>query len=411
MAVPQAQLTEAFRAFNQLAAELSESYEALQQRVIALQRELAATRSDRQKQLAEKERLAERLGHLLETLPGAVVVLDDMAVVQETNHLAKAWLGEPLQGAPWQQVAARALKLGASGNLVLSDGRPLNLSTRELENELGCVILITDETETRHLEEAASRHERLAAMGEMVARLAHQIRTPLASALLYISHIRGGAVFAAEHGALAEKGMSCLHRLERMVNDMLVFARGGSDAASELVSARLLLTDLRAAVTPQLVGAATRLILTDESEGASVHGHREALLSILLNLVDNALQACGSGGTVEVSARVDSHERLVLAVRDDGPGIEASIQARMFEPFFTTRAQGTGLGLAVVRAVVDGYGGEIEVESSKGLGTRISLMLPDAQARARALPSGRQGLQPAREDLEDDCITTETHVC
>ncbi len=404
MAVPQAQLTQAFQAFNQLAAELSDSYAALQQRVVGLQQELAAARSDRLKQLAEKERLAERLAHLLETLPGAVVVLDGDALVRQTNRLADEWLGEPLHGQAWQTVAARTFRLGASGNLLLNDGRPLNVSTRELDGEPGSIVLITDESETRRLEEAADRNERLAAMGEMVAKLAHQIRTPLASALLYISHINSRSVAATEHGALAEKGVGCLRRLERMVNDMLVFARGGTDA-SESVSAETLLADLRAAVTPQLVGSAARLVVTDHSECAAVHGHREALLSVLLNLVDNALQACGAGGTVEVKARQVQGGRLTLAVCDDGPGIDDRVQARMFEPFFTTRPQGTGLGLAVVRAVVTGYGGDIDVISSGERGTTITLSLPCTHSRSSALPSGERRMLAVQEELDPTCLT------
>ncbi|MGD8644632.1 MAG: hypothetical protein PVI15_10100, partial [Chromatiales bacterium] len=212
MAVPQAQLTEAFQAFNQLAAELSDSYTGLQRRVAELQGELAEARSDRLRHLAEKERLAERLGQLLEALPGAVVVLDDDAIVREVNELARRWLGEPLIGIAWPRVAARALRLGTSGNPSLVDGRPLGLSTRELEAGSGSIILVTDETDTRRLEQAASRNERLAAMGEMVARLAHQIRTPLTSALLYLSHITNRSVAVSEHGALADKGVGCLRR-------------------------------------------------------------------------------------------------------------------------------------------------------------------------------------------------------
>lgn len=402
MAVPQAQLTEAFQAFNQLAAELSDSYTGLQRRVAELQGELAEARSDRLRHLAEKERLAERLGQLLEALPGAVVVLDDDAIVREVNELARRWLGEPLIGIAWPRVAARALRLGASGNPSLVDGRPLGLSTRELEAGSGSVILITDETDTRRLEQAASRNERLAAMGEMVARLAHQIRTPLTSALLYLSHITNRSVAVSEHGALADKGVGCLRRLERMVNDMLVFARGGSDA-SEPVLAETLLADLRAAVTPQLVDSGVRLILSDRSGGAGLQGHREALLSVLLNLVDNALLACGDGGTVKVTTALDDHDRLEIGVADDGPGIDSAVQARMFEPFFTTRPQGTGLGLAVVRAVVDGYGGEIEVDSSAEAGTRITLKLPRAAHARNALPSGRAHTHSKR--------TTDTHLC
>jgi two-component system sensor histidine kinase FlrB len=169
------------------------------------------------------------------------------------------------------------------------------------------------------------------------------------------------------------------------------------------VLAETLLADLRAAVTPQLVDSGVRLILSDRSGGAGLQGHREALLSVLLNLVDNALLACGDGGTVKVTTALDDHDRLEIGVADDGPGIDSAVQARMFEPFFTTRPQGTGLGLAVVRAVVDGYGGEIEVDSSAEAGTRITLKLPRTAHARNALPSGRAHTHSKR--------TTDTHLC
>src|SRR5690606_13169564 len=123
----------------------------------------------------------------LDILPGGVVVLDGRGRVIEANPLALELLGEPLLGVFWREVIQRSFAPRADDGheISLQDGRRLSLATRSLAGEPGQLILLTDLTETRRLQDELARHARLSALGRMVASLAHQIRTPLSTALLY----------------------------------------------------------------------------------------------------------------------------------------------------------------------------------------------------------------------------------
>jgi two-component system sensor histidine kinase FlrB len=382
------QLQEAFQVFNRMSLQLAASYRDLEQRVATLSEELAAARSERLRQLAEKERLAGRLAHLLDALPGGVVVLDGVATVVEANPVARQLLGEPLLGEAWLSVSARVVVTEPStGNSVsLANGTQLSLSTRSLAPEPGRIVLLSDVTENRALQEQVARQRRLSAMGEMAASLAHQIRTPLAAALLYMSHLTRARVADRDRVRFAERVVLRLRHLEQMVNDMLVFARGGATEQEDFLAASLA-ADLVAALEPQLGASAGRLVVHDEAPGAALRGNRPALLGALLNLGTNALQACQLAPALVLHLRQFQPGRLAVSLSDNGPGVPAELRERIFEPFFSTRAQGIGLGLAVVRAVVRGHGGELELSAAPGGGASFTLHLPLA-ANGDALPSG-----------------------
>ena len=391
-------LEDAFHVFTQVSEQLSASYLVLENRVAQLTDELAAARSERLLQLAEKERLANRLTHLLNVLPAGVVVLNGAGRIQEYNPSAVALLGEPLLGLNWAAVAARvfAPQLGEGQELVLRDGRRVSLSASSLGTEPGQILLLRDVTELHALQEGLSRHQRLSAMGEMAAALAHQIRTPLSAALLYTSQLAFPQHDNFDYRQYAGKVLSRLRHLEQLVNDMLVFAKGGHCGADEFTVA-LLLQDLQQAMDAPLSVAECRLEILNDAPKATLHGNREALLSALQNLVSNAMQACGKGGRLQLLATYkdvlvsreagrrerpqtvsDPHgaEAVNLLLSDNGPGIPDALQERIFEPFFTTRAQGTGLGLAVVQAIVRAHQGMVWVESEPGQGSTFGLRLP-----------------------------------
>ena len=213
------------------------------------------------------------------------------------------------------------------------------------------------------LDAVLSRHQRLAALGEMAATLAHQIRTPLSAALLYASNAANDGLAPARRDVLLGRAIGCLHSLEELVSDMLGFARGA--AASD---APVALTDIAAAVSraaPALLRPGQQLNVTAPPASAVVCGSREALVGAVLNLVTNALQAAGSSASVNVESRVTGQVAEVR-VSDNGPGVPLALRQRIFEPFFTSRPEGTGLGLAVVRSVAQAHGGAIHLESAAG---------------------------------------------
>lgn len=382
------QLQSAFEAFTRMSEQLEDSYRELEQRVAGLNAELEAARSERLLQLAEKEKIADRLGTLLEALPGGVVVLDGEGRVCECNPAALDLLGEPLLGETWEAVTERVLceEQADSHEVELCDGRRVNISRRTMDTQPGQILLLHDVTETHALQETVSRGQRLSAMGEMTARLAHQIRTPLSSALLYASHLANGSLKAADQVRFSEKLLHGLRQLDRMVNDMLGFARGGS-AGMESVPVYELLKDLEHAMAAPLLESGASLRVDNRIPEARLHGNREALAGALTNLAQNAIQACGQGARLVVHINRDAQQRLHIAIRDNGAGIPAELRERIFEPFFTTRPEGTGLGLAVVQAVVQAHGGEVHLNAPVGGGTEFVLVLPVQQSQL--LPSGQ----------------------
>ena len=185
-------LQQAFSSFGEASSQLSEVYITLERQVAVLSAELVALRDERAEQNKENEHIARRLQGLLEVLPAGLVVLDKNGIIEEHNPAAVDLLGSPLQGETWRSVVERSFRpqWDDGHDITLIDNRCVNISTQSLEAEAGQIVLIKEVTETKHLQLQLDRLKRLSAMGDMASSLAHQIRTPLSTALLYSSHLR-----------------------------------------------------------------------------------------------------------------------------------------------------------------------------------------------------------------------------
>jgi two-component system sensor histidine kinase FlrB len=369
-----ASLEQAFARFNQMSTQFSESYSMLEDRVAELKGQLALISAQRMQELAEKERLAYRLQSLLDLLPGGVIVIDGQGVVREANPVACNLLGLPLLGMLWRQVIARnfAPREDDGHEISLKDGRRLSIATRSLQGEPGQLVLLTDLTETRRLQDQLARHERLSALGRMVASLAHQIRTPLSAALLYASHLTEQVLPVEQQQRFAGRLKERLHELEHQVRDMLVFARGDLPLPDRLTP-KAVFEALQAAAEPHVRGMTVRWQC--DSRDGELLCNRDTLVGSVLNLIENAIQAAGR----EARLKIHLYQRgnsLRLCISDSGPGIDSVTLARLGEPFFTTKATGTGLGLAVVKAVARAHQGELRVRSRIARGTCALLILP-----------------------------------
>jgi len=224
------------------------------------------------------------------------------------------------------------------------------------------------------LERRLSRAQNLAAMGRMTATLAHEIKNPLAI-------IRGSARRLAklepEALAMADSVVEEVDRLSETVNRYLQFARGAGDA--EKADARGDATGTLAATLDLLEGEFRSRGCALEREGAfppaPVRLDDASLKQVWLNLVQNALEASPDGGHVRVGCALDAGA-VRVSIADSGPGIPPDVLARIGEPFFTTRAQGTGLGIHLSRQLVQGAGGALELASREGAGTTVAVRLP-----------------------------------
>ncbi|MDF0731907.1 ATP-binding protein [Pseudomonas entomophila] len=379
-------LEQAFALFNQVSSQLSESYNMLEARVSELKGELAVVSAQRMAELDEKERLANRLQNLLDLLPGGVIVIDGQGRVREANPAAVELLGEPLVGELWRQVIARSFapRKDDGHEVSLRDGRRLSIATRSLDAEPGQLVLLNDLTETRRLQDQLARHERLSSLGRMVASLAHQIRTPLSAAMLYASHLADEQQQLPEQTRLRFAGnlKERLHELEHQVRDMLVFARGELPLGDRLTP-KALFQALQQAAQSHVQGHSVRWQC--DTHLGELLCNRDTLVGALLNLIDNALQASAEPARLKVHL-YRRGASVHLCVTDAGSGIEASLLARLGEPFLTTKATGTGLGVAVVKAVVRAHQGDLQLRSKVGRGTRVRVVLPliDAQPAQEA---------------------------
>jgi signal transduction histidine kinase len=209
---------------------------------------------------------------------------------------------------------------------------------------------------------ALQRSKRLAALGEMAAGIAHEIRNPLASIQLYASMLRQDLTDRPEQQDVAGRIGEAVHGLNAIVGDVLTFSR---EMRVRRIEGSAIETFERAvqAVGPMLDERAIELRYAGED--ALVCHDRELLHQALVNLIRNAVEAMGQQGTLTLGVAADE-QGVDLIVRDSGPGIAPEQIDRIFNPFFTTRATGTGLGLAIVHRIVDAHGGTIAVHNDGG---------------------------------------------
>ena len=387
-------LTDAFRIFNELSENLAHSYQGLEDQVAKLNRELMAARSERLSTLIEKEKLASRLQQILAALPAAVIVLNAQGLIVDCNAHAVGFLGEPLLGQSWASVVARSLQpvFESPHERQLKDGRKVNITYSPLGNDAEQMILLSDVSELRSLQDTLAQHKQLSAMGEMVAGLAHQVRTPLATAILYASQMSKPAVADEKRQQFATKILERLHYLERQVNDMLIFAKQGRMAMQGFS-----LQDLLAHLTEAMDHFAGQFSIDKRLTADQLLGNADALRGAILNLLNNAVEA--GAGSIVLQVKPGVAGRIDISVMDDGPGIAPDQHSKLFEPFYTTKSNGTGLGLAVVDSVVRAHGGGVNCRSTPGQGSCFTLNLPCVSPYTLGLSAAIANLEQTHETV------------
>jgi two-component system sensor histidine kinase PilS (NtrC family) len=246
----------------------------------------------------------------------------------------------------------------------------------------GIIINFNDLTQIRQMEAELKRADRLAAVGELAARIAHEIRNPLAS-------ISGSVQLIAQGDGVPEGDRKLLSivlretdRLNRLVSDFLIYARPAPPHV-DVIDLCDLYRELDALLKgdPAFQGISVRL---ECEEGTMVSADRGQMEQVLWNLFSNAADAMPAGGEILVSTRMvtitmrrsEQAAFVRIDVHDTGEGMTDEVTRNLFEPFFTTKPGGTGLGLATVYRIIDAHGGRIFVESAPGNGTTFSILLP-----------------------------------
>jgi len=324
---------------------------------------------------AVNDKMAEQL---IEMMPTGLVMLDGNGVVVKINKVARTLLDEPILGQPWFSVIARSFKPRADDwhEVSLKDGRRVKLEIANLGEQPGQLIMITDLTETRLLQDKVGQMQRLSSLGKMVSTLAHQIRTPLSAAMLYSANLSNRKLSDSARGTFQEKLSARLDDLAQQVNDMLLFSKSGKEQVVSPLCVNEIIKDSVQAMDALISKASAQVNLQLPDENCQILANKNALVGAIQNLIHNALQA-RSNAPVAINIQVYAQQgHIYISVKDNGPGIKADIVDKIFEPFYTSSSKGTGLGLAVVKSVVEAHQGEVNYLSQSGEGAHFCLQLP-----------------------------------
>lgn len=372
----QRSLQAAFKTFSAASFHLSKSYQNLESKVAELSKQLEESQKQRFNELQAKEMLANRLAAIVAALPGGVIVINKSGVILEYNKTAERLLDVSLAEKSWGIIATTVLVHGqlSAGDVILKNKRCVNLSFCPLGNCGEQIILISDVTQSRLINESASRYERLAAIGEMIAKFSHQIRTPLASCVLYLSGLEMRMDPDNKAMFYITKIRTCLDAIERNINDLLVYTKGKASVI-EKIHLGDFLARVESCVQSILQTSCSKLVYKFIPDNVEISGNISALEGVLQNLVVNAIQAKSVGAEVNLEI-IKWHDDIEIYVSDNGPGIAENIQSRIFEAFFTTKSDGTGLGLAFAKSVIEAHRGTLELLRSGSTGTVFRICLP-----------------------------------
>ena len=242
----------------------------------------------------------------------------------------------------------------------------------------GMIALGEDVTERRKSEESLRRADRVAAVGQLASGVAHEVRNPLAAIRWTILRLQ--SQYAEEEAwnmILAE-----IDRIDGTLDQLLSLARERS-SAFHAVDVRELLDVIVRLMSGQADGGRVEISLDVEDGLPALDGDENQLKQVFINLIKNAIEAMPEGGAVSVRARRLAGDSVLIRVSDQGEGVPADVIARLGEPFYTTKENGTGLGLMMCDKIVREHGGQLTIASEVGRGTDVDVTLPVAGARAQ----------------------------
>ena len=382
-------LIEAFRTFTLASNSLELTFGHLQSRVRRLTEELEAKNRELERSLREKQEAQEYLRTILEKLPCGVFVLEENGEMTLCNPMAAEVLREARGEAGRFRsdelrnlFAASAegkreeteitLAAGGEKKVLATSGTPLE---DDHGRSLGTLHIIRDVTEVKALEEKNQRGERLAAMGEMAAELAHEIRNPLGSIDIFASLLLRECVGDARNWA--ENIRIGARSLNTIVSNMLHFTGPLSPVFAEM-DIHEILREIGNFCEPMIRQRDVRWEIELAAGCSSIRGDRGLIKQLVLNLIFNAMKAMPSEGSLAVRTRNaydnNQRQRLELRVEDTGVGIPPEHLDKIFDPFFTTNKNGTGLGLSIVNQIVESHSGEIHVKSEINRGTVFTML-------------------------------------
>ncbi len=367
-------LQDAFQMFLHASQSLEGHQQHLHREIEHLSANLAATNAKLRVQIAEKQDATNRLRALLQALPAGVLLVEAGLVV-EYNPAASALIGGLTIGQPWRLPEQWARTSVPDEYLAgsVDDGDKV-VQVRIVASGPRSMIQLLDVTSTVQTHARNEREAKLVAMGRMAADIAHQLRTPLSTALLYASHLADGNLAEDDRAQFAQRLRDQLVRLEGLASSMLGFVRERPKQV-EVISLAELAEDAIASCGPLFEKRGVALVRSIEAGENVITINRQQIRSAIVALLENALEVSTAGQTIAFDVRVEG-QRAHIVVQDQGPGIASSMMDHLFEPFSTTRVTGTGLGLSIARTAVEAHRGQIDAVNCAEGGARFTVILP-----------------------------------
>ncbi len=395
-------LQQSFKEFDLATERLQKAYASLEEKFESINKELKYKNIELQEALAEKEKISSYLQNILESLTTGVVVTDMEGKTTMINHCAEMFTEfskEDAVGKDAQLLYENKISFNSDGQFIFNNpdeglGKKIRLKNRVLEifgsavktekgNQIGKVIVLRNITRIEKLKAKVKRTEKLAAMGETAANLAHEIRNPLGSIELFASLLKKD-MKVKKNRDRASHIISSVRDMDNKISNLLLFAK---DRKPPMKKVNIHNTLKEVIAFSEQIFKKENILLSVNYEDSDplIVGNKEMLKQIFLNLMLNAMQAMPEGGSLYIETRIfnsrynseDRNSNIEIRFKDTGCGIPAKNIKKIFDPFFTTKGKGSGLGLAIVHNIVDIHGGSIDVENNTGGGTVFTITFTD----------------------------------
>ncbi len=391
-------LIKAFEASNQASLKLEEAYFSLEKKVEVLNLQLEEKNRELEENLREKERVKNFLSNVLESLTDGVIAIDLKGKITAFNRSAENITGYRAKDVEeenytdvlgvdffkdfpqidsmknWALQFSEEVEIRTKSRSLIPVCASLSQLRDENQDIIGILIVFRDLSIIKGLEEQVKRTNILAAMGEMAANIAHEVKNPLASIQLFAEILEEDLEGLPSSKELAKNIVTAVKNLDHTVSNLLLFTKEFSPATQKTSVKNLIEQSL--IPTQHLIQKHS--ICLEKKFGNKelfIMVDAELIKQVFLNLFLNAIQAMEEGNTLRVFAK-EQGSSVCIAVEDTGKGIGSSELEKIFNPFYTTKQEGTGLGLAIVKRIIEAHSGEIGVKSIVGKKTRFEILLP-----------------------------------
>ncbi len=375
-----AKLNEAFYSFTEASKSLEAYYRKLHEKVRYLTAELEEKNLKLRDTISEVKEAKDYLHAVLQSMGEVIMVLDRNEKITMLNRAAEelfCFSAGDVIGSGFDDLKFSIDNAGTSDTTLTVQGQRYNIilsRSTVCDSEglvRGHVILIKDITRLKELEQQQERNLRLIAMGEMAAKIVHEIRSPLCSIELFSSMLLNDLKGTA-HAEKAQGISTSIRSLNNILTNMLFFAKPQKPSFKELRSGKIIEESINM-LTPLMEIRGINILKTTPDR--IIFGDSELLKQVFMNIFLNAVQAMPCGGMLKIEMSADS-EFVIVAVSDEGEGIDPENSEKIFDPFFSTKDKGTGLGLTIASKIMQCHKGFIKAYNNENKGSTFCLYFP-----------------------------------